>query len=64
MFLGVIFLVAGIVLILKALGFFSMVSWSLFWGIVFLILGLKMISKKDKKHCMHCDWFGYKHDKE
>jgi len=31
MFLGVIFLVAGIVLILKALGFFSMVSWSLFW---------------------------------
>ncbi len=60
MFLGIVVLAIGIVFILKALGFISGGIWTLFWGIVFLVAGLKMISKKN--HCMHCDWFGFKHE--
>jgi len=60
MFLGVIVLVIGIVLILKAFGWVTAGSWALFWGILLLVLGLKMVSKK--RHCIHCDWFGYQHD--
>jgi len=60
MILGIIVLAIGIALILQALGVLNGSMWTIFWGIVFLVLGLKMISKKN--HCVHCDWFGFKHN--
>jgi len=60
MFLGILLLVIGVIFILKALGLITSSSWTLFWGLIFLIAGIKLVSKK--KHCVHCDWFGYKHD--
>ena len=60
MFLGVVLVVIGIVLILKALGLVTGGMWTIFWGILFLIIGAKIISKK-QQHCFHCDWLGYHH---
>lgn len=60
MILGIIILVMGIVLILQALGLVMGNFWGIFWGVLFLVIGLKMMSKK--KQCLHCDWFHCKKD--
>lgn len=60
MFLGIVVVAVGIVFILKALGLLGASAWTLFWGILFLIVGFKLMAKKG--HCIHCDWFHYKHE--
>ena len=57
MIIGIIILVMGLLLILQAMGFISGNFWMLFWGILLLVLGLKMVSKK--RRCWHCEWMGY-----
>ncbi len=62
MFLGIIFLAIGLALLLQAMGILTGSMWTVFWGIVFLAAGLKMMAKKN--HCVHCDWMGFKNDRD
>jgi len=58
MFFGILVLIIGIVLILQALGFFVGVNtWGFFLGLLFLAIGINLVSKK--KACWHCEWFGH-----
>jgi len=49
MFLGIVFLVIGIALLLNSLGFISVSFWGFLWAALFIILGIKMLMGKE--HC-------------
>lgn len=55
MFLATLFIVLGVILLLNALGILVSTNfWTLFWAIVLLVVGLKMLKKKGK--CPMCGW--------
>lgn len=58
MFLAIVFIVLGLFLLLNALGIIVAGNfWGLFWAIVFLTLGVKMIIHRGK--CPMCRWHGW-----
>jgi hypothetical protein len=64
MFFAIVFIALGLFLLLSALGILSADFWGLFWGLVFLGLGLKLLMKRGK--CPICgwgQWGGKMHDK-
>jgi len=65
MFLAIVFIVLGLFLLLNTLGIIVGVNfWGLFWAIVFLSIGLKMLIKRGK--CPICTgymWSEKMHDK-
>ena len=55
MFLAVIFIVLGLFLLLNALGIIIGANvWGIFWALVFLAIGIKMLMRKGK--CPICGW--------
>lgn len=55
MFLAIIFIVLGLFLLLNALGIVVGGNfWGLFWAIVFLAIGIKMLMRRGK--CPICGW--------
>lgn len=46
MFLAIVFIVLGLFLLLNALGIISGNFWGLFWAVVFLVIGFRMLQKK------------------
>lgn len=65
MFLAIIIIILGLFLLLNALGIIIAGNfWGLFWAIVLLAIGVKMLVKKGK--CPICGWQhweGKMHDK-
>jgi predicted membrane protein len=64
MFLAIIFIVLGLFMFLNALGIVTGNFWGLFWAIVFLAIGFKLMARKGK--CPMCEgifWSGKFHDK-
>jgi len=56
MFLGIVFLIIGIVLLLQLLGIITGNIWGFFWALLLIVAGLKMMTGK-KHHCF-CNWTG------
>lgn len=55
MFLAVVFIILGLVLLLNALGIIVAGNfWGLFWAIVFLAIGLRLLARRGK--CPICGW--------
>lgn len=46
MFFGIIFFVIGLAILLNALGILVGNFWSIFWGVVFIAIGIKMMKKR------------------
>ena len=57
MFFAIIFIAIGIAVLLNALGLFTGSFWGSFWGIVFLAIGVKMLTKDG---CSICNWGSWK----
>lgn len=61
MFLAIIFIVLGVVLLLNAFGIILGANfWGLFWAIVFLAIGIRLLTRRGK--CPMCGW-GMWHEK-
>jgi hypothetical protein len=65
MFLAIVFIVLGVFLLLNAMGIIVGGSfWGLFWAIVFLAIGFRLLAKRGK--CPICGfgvWQGRIHEK-
>ncbi len=46
MFFAIIFIAIGIALLLNATGLFTGSFWGIFWGIVFIVIGIRFITKR------------------
>ena len=58
MFFAIIFIAIGAALLLNSLGWFTGM-WQVFWGIIFLAIGIKMITKKESyPMCTGAYWSG------
>jgi hypothetical protein len=63
MFLAIIFLVLGFFLLLNAFGIVTGHFWILFWAVVLLAIGIRLLTKK--RGCPMCEgmyWSGKLHD--
>ncbi|MCX6721623.1 MAG: hypothetical protein NTY04_00285 [Candidatus Staskawiczbacteria bacterium] len=60
MFIAIIFIAIGLAMVLNAMGLLTGSFWGIFWGIIFLAVGCKMIIKKNG--CPMCGW-GVMHKK-
>lgn len=54
MFLAAIFIIIGLFILLNAFGIISGNFWGFIWGIIFLVIGLRLLAKKGK--CPICGW--------
>jgi len=55
MFLAIVFIVLGVFLLLNALGIIIGGNfWGLFWAIVFLAIGFRLLARRGK--CPICGW--------
>jgi len=54
MFLAIICIILGSFLLLNAIGIISGNFWGLFWAIVLLAIGFRLLAKKGK--CPMCGW--------
>jgi hypothetical protein len=65
MFLAIVFIALGLFLLLDAVGLIAGVQfWGLFWAVVFLGMGIKLLAKKNS--CPMCgmhNWEGKMHSK-
>jgi len=65
MFLAILCIIIGLFLLLNALGIITVANfWGLFWAIIFLAVGVKLLAGKGK--CPMCEgmmWGGKFHDK-
>lgn len=69
MFLAYVFIVLGLFMFLNALGIISGNFWGLFWAVIFITIGFRLLTKKGK--CPMCekmfgnkDCCGHKHQGE
>lgn len=58
MFIAIVFIALGAFILLSTFGILTADFWGLFWGVVFLALGVKMLLKRG--HCPMCGWHGWK----
>lgn len=64
MFVAVIFIALGVAILLNALGILNSSFWGIFWGLIFLAVGIRMMMKRGK--CLWCEgswWSGHMHEK-
>jgi hypothetical protein len=54
MFFAIVFIVIGVVLLLNAFGILAGNFWGFFWALFFIVVGLKMLVKKEG--CPMCGW--------
>jgi hypothetical protein len=55
MFLAIVFIVLGLFLLLNAMGIIAGTNfWGLFWAIVFLVIGFRLLVRRGK--CPICGW--------
>jgi hypothetical protein len=63
-FLAIIFIVLGLFLLLNAMGIIVGNFWGLFWAIVFLAIGIKMLMRQGKcPICAGSFWSSKMHGK-
>lgn len=54
---GLIILAVGLIILLSGLGVaITSNFWAIFWGVVFIVIGIKMMKKH--KVCLMCEWKG------
>lgn len=58
MFLGIAILAIGVFLLLREFGILSGSFWSIFWALIFIAIGLKLILKRKGYECCGWNWFG------
>lgn len=65
MFLAIVFIVLGLFLLLDVLGIFVVTNfWGLFWAIVLLTVGIKMLTSKGEcPICVGHIWGGKFHER-
>lgn len=64
MFLAIVFIILGLFLLLNTLGIIVGNFWGVFWAVVFLAIGFRLLAKRGK--CPICAshwWSGKIHDK-
>ena len=64
MFLAILFVVLGLFLLLNTLGIIAGNFWGIFWAVVFLAIGFRLMMKRGR--CPICGWYGFEgkmHDK-
>lgn len=54
MIFGLIVLIIGILLLLQTLGLITYDVWSIFWPMIVILIGLKIMAKKGKHHWGCC----------
>ena len=54
MFLGIVFVIIGGLLLLNSIGIIAGNFWGLFWAIIFLAIGIKLLAKNG--NCPVCGW--------
>jgi len=62
MFIAIIFIAIGLAILLNTLGIISGGFWGFFWSILFIVVGVKMIIKKD--NCPCCGWHAWESKKD
>ena len=58
MFCAIIFIAIGLALLLNAMGLLSGSFWGVFWGILFLAVGIRMLLKNKYKMAEWDEWQG------
>jgi len=57
MLLGAILIIFGVLFLLQGLGFILYNIWNIFWPLVLIAVGLKIMTKKGKGHwCCGHEW--------
>ena len=59
MFLAIVFILLGLFLLLNAMGIIVGNFWGLFWAIIFLVIGFRLLAKRGK--CPMCGWHNKLH---
>ncbi len=62
MFLAIVCIAIGAALLLNALGITTGASWTFFWAIVFIAIGIRLLFKKDC--CSMCGFWERKNNRD
>jgi hypothetical protein len=54
MLVAIIFIAIGLAILLNTLGIISASFWGFFWSILFIAIGVKILTKKND--CVICNW--------
>jgi hypothetical protein len=54
MFIAIVFIAIGLAILLNTLGIISGGFWGFFWSILFLAIGVRLLTKKNVPPC--CGW--------
>ncbi|MCX6719747.1 MAG: DUF5668 domain-containing protein [Candidatus Staskawiczbacteria bacterium] len=58
MFFAIVLIAIGLAILLNTLGLLNGSFWGFFWALFFIIVGIKMMMKKED--CPMCGWHGLK----